>query len=432
MDAGSASWGRFPQLPGQILIGHLHVDTVWEFAPRSGLPRGNGRSYGDVCQNADGALLDTRRMDRLLAFDPVTGIVRAESGVLIAGLIERFLPMGWFPPVVPGTRWVTLGGAVANDVHGKNHPRAGTFGSHVLALALRRSDGHDRVLRPGDADGLFDATVGGLGLTGLITWVELQLQRVPGAWLEETRFRLPHLDAYFERVAELGPTADHLVAWVDCLATRATLGRGYLSLARPIDGPPASPPKALPGVPVVPPIGLVGRPSLRLFNTAMYAATPRRPRTARIDPYAFFFPLDRVAHWNRLYGPQGFVQYQCVIPKAVAPAGIRALLETIAQSGRGSMLAVLKEFGSAPSPGLLSFPLEGTTLALDFPHPDADLFRLFDRLDAIVAEAGGRLYPAKDARWPGARFRAAYPAWERVEALRDPAFSSSFWRRVCP
>jgi FAD/FMN-containing dehydrogenase len=299
-------------------------------------------------------------------------------------------------------------------------------------MGLRRSDGSHRVLRSGDPEGLFEATIGGLGLTGLITWVELRLQRVPGALLEETRWRLASLDEYFERVPELVPTADHLVAWVDCLARGAALGRGYLSLARPVDGPPASPPKALPAVPIVPPIGLVGRPSLRLFNTALYASTPRRPRTTRVDPYSFFFPLDRIGHWNRLYGPRGFVQYQCVIPKAVAPAGIRALLETIAQSGRGSMLAVLKEFGSAPSPGLLSFPIEGTTLALDFPDPDADLFRLFDAMDAIVAEAGGRLYPAKDARWPGARFRTAYPAWERVEALRDPAFSSSLWRRVCP
>lgn len=432
MEAGSASWGRYPRLAGQSLAAHPHVDTPWAFSPRRALPRGNGRSYGDVCQNADGTLIDVRAMDRLLAFDAVTGIVRAEAGVLLAELIDRFLPAGWFPPVVPGTRWVTLGGAVANDVHGKNHPRMGTFGSHVLALGLRRSDGRHRVLRPGDADGLFEATVGGLGLTGLITWVELQLQRVPGAWLEETRFRLPHLDAYFERVAELGPTAAQLVAWVDCLATGTALGRGYLSVARPVGGPPATPPKALPAVPMVPPVGLVVRPTLRLFNAALYASTPRRPRTARIDPYSFFFPLDRIGHWNRLYGPRGFVQYQCVIPKPVAPAGIRALLDTIARSGRGSMLAVLKEFGAPSSPGLLSFPLEGTTLALDFPHPDAELFRLFDRLDDIVAETGGRLYPAKDARWPGARFRAAYPAWERVEALRDPAFTSSFWRRVCP
>jgi len=432
MAGGTESWGRYPAIEHRAVLPHSHVDTAWPSDPHTLLPRGNGRSYGDSASNADGILLVTTRMDRLLAFEPATGVLRAEAGVLLADVIDRFLPLGWFPAVVSGTRWITLGGAVANDVHGKNHRRQGTFGAHVSALGLRRSDGSYRELRAGEPDRMFEATVGGLGLTGMITWVEFRLRRVIGPWIQRTRHRLANVDEYFEYVQCDAAPNEYFVAWIDCLATGKHLGRGYLDTADHAEnqGKPLEKPGAQVQVPFTPHVGLVNRFSLIPLNAACYALAPERPRRSVVNPYAFFFPLDRVGGWNRLYGPRGFVQYQCVVPKSDARPVIRALLQAIADAGRGSMLAVLKEFGSTASPGLLSFPMEGTTLALDFPSPDAELFRLFDRLDAILAEADGRIYPAKDARWPGRYFRSAYPAWPQVEALRDPAFSSTFWRRA--
>jgi FAD/FMN-containing dehydrogenase len=318
-------------------------------------------------------------------------------------------------------------------VHGKNHPRAGSFGHHVLAFELLRSDGGRRLCRPGDAEGWFRAAVGGLGLTGVITWAELQLRRVPGAWIAGESHRFDRLADYFALVAQAQDRHEYAVAWIDCLARGDRLGRGVLHLgdhAAAQPGETAPPPRRGPGLPFTPPLSLVNGLSLRAFNTAIYHRQRGGIAQRRQHYDGYFYPLDGVRDWNRMYGPRGFLQYQCVLPPDRAADAVAALLREISASGQGSFLAVLKPFGARPPAGMLSFPRPGTTLALDFPNTGPKLMALLERLDAVTAEAGGAVYPAKDARWPGARFRAAYPDWQAFLPYVDPRFSSGFWRRA--
>ena len=395
------------------------------------LPYGNGRSYGDSCLNPDGALLLTRSMDRFIAFDRGAGLITCEAGVLLADILRLTGPAGWFLAVVPGTSAVTVGGAIANDVHGKNHHRAGTFGRHVREFELLRSDGQRLTCSPETNADWFGAAIGGLGLTGLITCAQLQLRRIAGAEMELEVIRFANLDEFFRLSEVSDQNFEYTVAWIDCLSRGRSLGRGLLQRANHSANPvehPKHPMRRL-AVPFMPPFSLVNTATLRLFNF-LYYHRPRTRRCHREHFQSFFFPLDGIANWNRLYGPRGFYQYQCVIPGQAGPQMTTQLLEKIARSGQGSFLAVLKQFGSLTSPGMLSFPRCGVTLALDFPNRGARIERLFTQLDEIVAAAGGRLYPAKDARMPAELFRNSYPRWSEFERYVDPAFSSGFWRRV--
>lgn len=406
---------------------------------RSLLPYGLGRSYGDCCLNPDGVLLETRGLDRLLSFDAERGIVHCEAGVSLADLlvtvVGRPAPDGgvWFLPVTPGTRFVTVGGAIANDVHGKNHETAGSFGHHLIDLLLLRSDGTIvRCAHDENAD-LFRATIGGLGLTGLILEARLQLVSVPSLWLENEDLRFEDLEGFF-RLAEDSRGWTYTVAWIDCLARGRSLGRGIFSRARHLNDrrpPPPAPRPPRVTVPFDPPISPLNPLTLRLFNTLFYHRLGPRGRRVGVMPFdRVLYPLDGLAEWNRLYGPRGFFQYQCVVPPDGAFSTIARLLETIARTKQGSFLAVLKTLGDRPAPGLLSFPMHGVTLALDFPNRGQPTLALMDALDDIVLAAGGRLYPAKDGRLPAQVFRAGYPLWKRFAELKDPAFSSAFWRRV--
>lgn len=390
------------------------------------LAHGLGRSYGDVAFNDDGTMLLTRRLDRYIDFDRATGRLRAEAGVSLADILALAVPMGWFLPVTPGTRFVTLGGAVANDVHGKNHHDAGSFGHHVTAFELLRSDGSRPVCSPDDHPELFRATIGGLGLTGLITWVEVQLTRIANPWVWATNVRFASLADYWSVDAELGSRFPYAVAWVDCLNG----GRGIYSAAA-FAGAVASGP-ALKGqpktMPFTPPVSLVNGVSLRLFNAAYYRRRIVRQGLMHLIP--FFYPLDGILQWNRMYGRRGFFQYQCVLPPAAMREAAADLFRLIARSGQGSFLAVFKTFGDRPAAGMLSFPRPGATLALDFPNRGESTLRLFRQLDAVVSAAGGALYPAKDACMSPALFQAGYPQMSAFSRFIDPAFSSSFWRRV--
>lgn len=431
MAASGQSWGRYPRVLQEVVALTDRRSTLPEFAGNA-LPYGNGRSYGDSCLNDGGTLLHARGLDRYIAFDAATGVLQCEAGVTLAEILDLVVPRGWFLPVTPGTRYVTVGGAIANDVHGKNHHRAGTFGHHVLRLELLRSDGSRTELSPGDPSGLFEATVGGLGLTGVITWVEIRLRRVPGPWMESESIRFDHLDEFFALSSESASTHEYTVAWVDCLASGRSLGRGHFLRA---DHAPGDPGAATPGssrlsIPMVPPFSLVNRLSLRPFNWLYYHRQRARRKRACLHYVPYFYPLDGIAHWNRMYGPGGFLQHQCVLPPAMARDGVSEMLKAIAESGTGSFLAVLKEFGDRPSLGMLSFPRPGTTLALDFPNAGEDTFKLLDRLDAIVGAAGGAIYPAKDAHMSGRLFREAFPKWQAFSGFIDPRFSSGFWRRV--
>lgn len=423
------SWGRWPQPRDQRLLPLRRRADPLPDAARPLLAYGQGRSYGDSCLNSGGTLLLARGLDHFLHFDPRTGVIACEAGATLGEVLEIAVPQGWFLPVLPGTRLATVGGALANDVHGKNHHRAGSFGDHVRAFELLRSDGSRQVLHPGD--GLFAATVGGLGLTGLVTWVELQLQRVAGPWMQVESLRYDGLDDFFALSAESAASHEYTVAWVDCLAKGKALGRGhFLRANHAAPGAAGQRPGAGLSMPLTPPVSLVNRLTLRPFNSLYYHRQRARRRESVQHYTPYFHPLDGIRDWNRMYGPNGFLQHQCVLPPAQARDAVAALLGEIGRSGQGSFLAVLKEFGDRAAPGLMSFARPGTTLALDFPRRGPGVFALLDRLDAIVAQAGGALYPAKDARMSPALFRAGQPGLAAFVPHIDPAFSSSFWRRV--
>ena len=428
----TTSWGRVSRAASQVAE-PAHLDELARSLRGGGGPalaHGLGRSYGDVCLNDGGRLLRTGRLDRIMAADWSSGVVRAEAGLTIGGLLSVAVPRGWFVPVTPGTKFVTLGGAVANDVHGKNHHGAGTFGCHVRALGLLRCDGSVLEIGPDKRPQLFAATVGGLGLTGLVAWVELQLQRVASSDFEIQTQRLGDLDDFF-RVAGESHDWPYTVAWVDCLATGRKLGRGLFSRGRHAPGGPLSPhaEAARLKVPRDAPSALLGPATVRLFNAA-YSRQPATGETRRVPYGKFLYPLDGITDWNRLYGGRGFFQHQSVVPMAAAPRALQALLELTSSQGQGSFLVVLKLFGPRPSPGILSFPREGATFALDLPNRGPGTLRLLDRMAEVVLAAGGRLYPAKDATMSAAQFRAGFPRWREVESYRDPGISSDFWRRV--
>lgn len=427
------SWGRYPHCPKntQRLLPVVNRHTDLPAFDGTVLPHGAGRSYGDSNLNPGGSLLMVRSLDRFIAFDAASGVLCCEAGVTLAEVLDVVLPQGWFLPVTPGTRYATVGGSIANDVHGKNHHRTGSFGCHVRALELLRSDGSRQQLQPGDV--LFSATIGGLGLTGVILSAELQLRRVPGPWLETESIRFDTLDDFFSLSQESADQFEYTVAWIDCLASGKHLGRGHFLRGDHVSGDANAPTPATvarQSMPLVPPFSLVNALTLRPFNTLYYWRQFARRKRALTHYQSYFYPLDGISHWNRIYGPKGFLQHQCVLPSATAREAVKDLLREISRSGNGSFLAVLKEFGNKPSPGMLSFPRAGTTLALDFRNNGESVLELFDRLDAIVAGAGGAIYPAKDAHMSGQLFRAGYPRWQEFSRYIDPNFSSAFWRRV--
>lgn len=430
MAAAGRSWGRYPQAQQHLVVLHDRTAALPAF-DGSALPYGNGRSYGDVCLDDGGTLLHTRGLDRFIAFDAERGILRCESGVLLSEILDLVVSQGWFLPVTPGTKYITVGGAIANDVHGKNHHVTGCFSEHVNGFELLRSDGTRRWCSREEHADWFAATAGGLGLTGVITWAELSLKRVRGPHMNCETHRFHNLAEFFALSADSERDYEYNVAWIDCAARGTKLGRGHFIRANhapPSDGP--SRPRRRLAVPFTPPMSLINGLGLRAFNAA-YFHRQQRPVAHALTHYEpYFYPLDAIADWNRLYGPRGFLQYQCVVPPQASSAAITELLQRIATSGSGSFLAVLKVFGARRSAGILSFPRPGTTLALDFPNQGAATLALLERLDEVVAAAGGAVYPAKDARLSGAHFRQHFPAWNSMQPYLDPRFSSGFWRRV--
>ncbi|NGZ86549.1 FAD-binding oxidoreductase [Duganella aceris] len=407
-------WGRYPVAEARVLAPATATQLAGALAG-AGEPliaRGLGRSYGDSALAP--LVLDSAPRHLLLGFDEHSGVLRCEAGATLADLIAVLLPRGWFPPVTPGTRFVTVGGAVASDVHGKNHHIDGCFSRHVQELELMLADG--RVLRcsPLEHPELFRATCGGMGLTGVILTVTLRMRRVASAYIEQTTLRAGSLAEVLE-LFERHRGASYSVAWIDCLARGASLGRSLLMLGEhAADGGLAPLPGRSRTLPVDLPPQLLNRHSIGAFN-ALYYYLPRQARQ-RVHYAPYFYPLDGLLHWNRLYGKAGFVQYQFVIPRAAGAAPLAAILERIAAAGRGSFLAVLKSFGPA-NDNYLSFPLEGYTLALDF-KLEPGLFAMLDELDAMVLAAGGRLYLAKDARMSGATFQRSYPLHTAFQHVR--------------
>lgn len=396
------------------------------------LAYGNGRSYGDTCQAENGMLIDMRGMKQIVSLDTQSGLIVAEAGALLSDIIAHAAPHGFFPPVVPGTQFVTLGGAIANDVHGKNHHRRGTFGCHVEHLDLLRSDGRIYTCSRDANAHLFHATIGGMGLTGIVLSAGLRLMRVPSLDIDEMITPFANLAAYFDLAEQADAENEYAVAWIDQLASGAGAGRGLLITGNhaAYGAKTVGMARRRLGVPVQPPFNVLNQPFLKAFNAA-YRWQKSRSAGAHTSSFgSFFFPLDGVNDWNRLYGPQGLYQHQSVIPDDAARDAIPRMLAAAREAGQGSFLTVLKRFGDIKSPGMMSFPRPGYTLTLDFPNKGATTLALLKQLDAITVSAGGGVNPYKDARMSAATFAASFPNWQQFEAIRDRAFLSRFWART--
>lgn len=441
-----SGWGRTSPTAARV----VPVDTVdaardaiASAGPRGTLARGLGRSYGDSAQSAGGTVLDMTRLDRILGFDAGTGLVDVEAGVSLDELMRRFVPRGWFVPVTPGTRFVTVGGAIAADIHGKNHHVAGSFGQYVRSMRLLTADGNMSTLQPDSDPERFWATVGGMGLTGVVVSATVQLIPIGSAYVAVDTVRAPDLDSLMSSLVELEERHPYTVAWVDGVARSEGFGRGVVTAGRFASGDdltatvardPFEPPRppALAAPPVVP-SGLLNRWSIAAFNALWYRKAPRERRDELQHLSTFFHPLDGIEGWNRIYGAGGFVQYQFVVPEDASRVVAQAL-EGLAAIGAASFLAVLKRLGPA-SPGPLSFPSPGWTLALDIPVAVDGLQRTLDQLDEAVVSAGGRVYLAKDSRMRADLVPAMYPRlqeWRDVRQAMDPdnVFASDQSRRL--
>ena len=416
------------------------ANRVRAVGPRGLLARGLGRSYGDAAQNAGGTVLDMTASRRILGFDESAGVVHVEAGVSIDKLIRELLPRGWFVPVSPGTRQVTVGGAIASDVHGKNHHKDGSFGAHVEELTLVTADGQVRSLERSAP--LFWATVGGMGLTGVILRARVRMKRVETSTVLVDTRRCSGLDAVLAEMAD-DDLYDYSVAWIDALARGASLGRSVLTRGRfaTVDELPArrrARPYSFNGktwltAPPVVPRGLLNRWSVGAFNQVWYRRAPQHRQNEPQSLGAFFHPLDGVVGWNRIYGSRGLLQYQVLVPLE-APDTIREVVEAFSNNGLGSFLSVLKRMGPG-NPGHLSFPRRGWTLTLDVPAGDREVGRLLDRLDDSVVAAGGRSYFAKDSRMRPEAAHAMYPRleeWNQIRGRFDPdgVFISDLARRL--
>lgn len=410
------SWGRYPRTISSLEI-PATSDGAVELINSSNAsitPRGLGRSYGD--SSVGDIAIASDFLDSFISFNPDTGVLNCQSGVSLDEILKVFVPKGWFLPVTPGTRFVTVGGAIACDVHGKNHHLEGTFCDHVSSMKILLGDGRVVTASPDENSDLYHATCGGMGLTGFILEAEVTLKKISSSFIEETTYKCSNLD---EVVAKFEETKDftYSVAWIDCLATGKHLGRSLLMVGEhaTVGELVAHKSRAIP-VAIDLPAFLMNKFTMKMFNFLYFNKAIHKVHK-RLIPYApFFYPLDVASDWNRLYGKPGFLQYQFVLPFSAGVDGLRDVLERIASSGKGSMLAVLKVFGGENN-NLLSFPMEGFTLALDF-KVEPEIFKLLDELDDVVLGYGGRLYLTKDARMSKETFEKSYPKTKEFERVR--------------
>ncbi|MEI9900593.1 MAG: FAD-binding oxidoreductase [Hyphomicrobium sp.] len=428
------SWGRFPKVNQSAEAMYWRGESLPQPPPgKTLLPYGLGRSYGDSCLNSDNVIVTTRGLNRFIRFDRENGVLRCEAGVSLAEVLELIVPHGWFLPVTPGTKFVTVGGAVANDVHGKNHHVAGTFGNWVNKFELLFSNGSRILCSPTANSDIFRATIGGLGLTGLITWVEFRLIRMESDRIAIETQPFHSLSEFLDLSTAHSRDFPYLVAWIDSLSWKNGQGRGVFMRGKHAPGGADAPKN--PGrpskfsVPFNFPSFTMSRGPVSILNRAHYLSSLVGSRSSVSHYEPFFYPLDSIGGWNRVFGKRGFVQWQGLVPFSGTRDVLPELLRNMAYSSVGSFVSVMKVMGDIPSLGKLSFSRPGVTLALDFPACDAAL-RLLDRLNCIVADAGGAVYPAKDARMSAQQFDRFYPQWREFECYIDPNFSSSLWRRV--
>lgn len=428
-----SGWGRYPRLDVKLVPVREESDVLAQIARGPLIARGNGRAYGDSALNPS-STLDMRLFNRMLAFDPASGLLVGEGGLLLADVLASFLPRGWFPYVTPGTKFVTLGGMVATDVHGKNHHRDGGIGNFVDWIDLACADGAvRRCSRTQNAD-LFAWTIGGMGLTGVILRAAIRLRPVQTGWIRQTLVPVTDLAGAMDAF-DKAQAATYSVAWIDCYSTGARRGRSIVMLGEhaSLDDLPEDKREArfaMAGrrkvtMPINLPGGALNKPAIRIFNSAYYWAQQRKPRTALVPWDSFFYPLDAILKWPRMYGRKGFAQFQCVLPDGSARRGLEALLAEISAGRSGSFLAVLKRLGAQGSG--ISFPMPGYTLALDFPISPTTL-ALMERLDEITVRHGGRFYLAKDARMRAETLAGADPRTGDFRRFREQAQMTSHFR----
>ncbi|MBX3206196.1 MAG: FAD-binding oxidoreductase [Labilithrix sp.] len=413
-----SAWGRLPARGRELLSEDLERSTIG-----AALCRGLGRSYGDASlpARASDKVIATRLANRILSFDEQMGELVAEAGVSLAELNRLFLPRGWFTPVTPGTKFVTLGGMVASDVHGKNHHREGCFGAHVRRLRVRLADESVVECSPDERADLFFGTIGGMGLLGHILRVEFRMRRISSPWIRAETERVRGIDEFLAALGRTAPRWPMTMGWIDCLSQGSAMGRGILTAGRwataeeAPDHPPPPPQERT--FPIELPNWALNAVSARMFNTAYYWRHMAHRWSGLMSPDAFFYPLDAILHWNRAYGSRGFTQYQCVLPRSAGAHAVRELMHLLTKLGGASPLCVIKDCGPEGK-GILSFPLEGTSIAVDM-AVSPDLQRIVDHLNAFVIEAGGRIYLTKDRFTRPEDFRAMEPRLPVFLALRD-------------
>ena len=415
-----AGWGNVGRSGRIIHPGNLTAATTTAQFPN--LSRGLGRSYGDASLPAveSDLVLDTTAADRVVSFEPASGRLKAEAGISLAEIVRLYYPLGFFPPVTPGTKFVTLGGMVASDVHGKNHHVAGCIGAHVEQLTIRLPTGDIQTCGPSENTDLFNATCGGMGLTGHILDVTLTLEKIPSPWIYWETRRVPDIETYVRELKEAAPHWPYTMGWIDCVSGGRATGRGIIMMGRwatPSEAPPARPgPTKQKTFPLTIPFRAVTPLTSRLFNALYFNKHPKEPLTGLVSPEAFFYPLDAILHWNRAYGPWGFTQHQCVLPNAAGPEAPRRFLELLTKSGAASPLCVIKDCGPQGS-GMLSFPTSGTSIALDLPiRPETQ--SVVDDLNRFVIDHGGRIYLTKDSFTRAEHFRAMDPRVPLFEEKR--------------
>ncbi len=408
-------WGRYPTIDAQVLLPQTQsvcVDLLK--SNQIVLPRGMGRSYGDSANSS--TVIQTDYLDHFIEFNESTGVLTCEAGVSIREILELIVPKGWFVPVTPGSSFVTIGGAIASDVHGKNHHLSGTFSEHLLSFNLMLGSGEIVSVTKDNYPDLFRATCGGMGLTGIILSASIQLKPIQSSRIIQSTIKTNCLEEVFEQF-EANHASTYSVAWIDCLASGKRLGRSLLMLGEHSqDGTLELGKKKSLNMPIDMPSSMLNHYSIKAFNSLNYHWIFSKIKTEIISFEPYFYPLDAIGNWNRLYGKAGFVQYQFVLPRAVGVKGLRQILEVIAKSGKGSFLAVLKAFGRANA-NFLSFPIEGYTLALDFKISEGTV-QLIKQLDSMVVEMGGRIYLTKDALMTETSFKRTYPQWQQFEEVR--------------
>lgn len=425
-----SSWGHYPKTTQNLQF--LHWPPKQLPTHQTILPYGLGRSYGDSCLNDQGTLLITEKLNRFIDFDPSSGILHSEAGVTLEEILLQFVPRGWFLPVTPGTKFVTLGGAIANDVHGKNHHAVGNWGHHIVEFTLMRTSPQEILTcNPHQNAELFYATLGGLGLTGLILSAKVKLKKIQSSQIKQDMITFNNLHEFYRLSEESCEGFEFNVAWVDCFKNSKQENRGIFFRGNFDDNQifETHKPSRLLQVPFFLPNQTLNAFTVKAFNELYFQMHRLKAGTNLTTSYnSFFYPLDAIHHWNKIYGIQGFYQYQCVIPLD-NKAALQDLFQEISNFQQGSFLAVLKVFGRIKSLGMMSFPVEGVTLALDFPvNPKST--ELLNRLDEIVMKAKGRVYIAKDARMSQKAFLAYYPQFQNFLKYKDPVFSSSFLRRI--